>query len=297
MSHSSLAPTTVKPSRRNHAPVNPQLEALEDRLVPSSVTYHGGDILTNPVVNEVYLNSYQPGMDQLAHVLTSDYARLLAPYGIGQGGLNSSTTIAAPTALSNAQLQSLLGEQIAAGVLPAPVHDSLYMVQLPPGLNLTDAFAQSDAAFHSYFAYGGQKVAYAVITYHADALSQGVLNSHEFAEAVTDPFENGWYANNDPVNGEVADIFPWHSFRDRGYFFNEVAAPDGEPLVGAGLTENAAVAALPVEAFRAMFWHYVASINPLFAGQAQGAQSQLDANPMYPEGLARFYFLALTSQE
>ncbi len=253
----------------------PHLEPLEARLVPAEITNHGGPVLAHPQVNDVFVGWALPPMDQLAQVLTTQYAAILAPYGVGEGAWHSSITVPDPRPLSDTQVRQMLVTQIAAGMLPAPDGNELYMVYLPQ--QVTDAWAANASAYHSAFPYHGVWVPYAVIPTQAN---ESIPASHEFAETVTDPIVGtGWFGAN--TGQEVADIYNWQAFHLDGFPVTILAAPDSTPLVGVGLSEQAALMALPVEEFFAFAWSYLAWIDPLFAPEARAAVAVLQANPMY----------------
>jgi hypothetical protein len=253
----------------------PHLEPLEARLVPTEMTKHGGPVLAHPQVNDVFVGLALPPMDQLAQVLTTQYAAILAPYGVGAGGLHSSITVPDPGPLSNAAVQRLLATEIAAGLLPVPDGNQLYMVYVPQ--QVTDAWAQQYAAYHSAFTYHGVWVPYAVVPAQPN---ESIPASHEFAETVTDPVVGtGWFGAN--TGEEIADVYNWQAFHLDGFPVTILAAPDGTPLVGPGLSEQAALMALPIEELFAFAWSYIAWLDPLFAPQAHAAVATLQANPMY----------------
>jgi hypothetical protein len=253
----------------------PHLEPLEARLSPTAITNHGGPVLANPQVNDVFVSLAMPPMDQLAQVLTTQYAAILAPYGVGEGALHSSITVPNPGPLSNAGVQQMLAAEITAGVLPAPDGNQLYMLYLPQ--QVTDGWAQQDSGYHSAFTWNGLWVPYAVIPAQPN---ESIPASHEFAETVTDPIVGtGWFGAN--TGEEICDLYNWQTFHLDGFPVTIVAAPDGTPLVGPNLSEQAALAALPVEEFFALAWSYIAWVDPLFAPYAHAAVETLQANPMY----------------
>lgn len=253
----------------------PHLEPLEARVVPTTLTNHGGPVLAHPQVNDVFVGWAVPPMDQLAQVMTTQYAAILAPYGVGEGGWHSSITVPDSGPISDAQVRQLLATQIVAGMVPAPDGDQLYMVYLPQ--QVTDAWAVNASAYHSAFMDNGVWVPYAVIPAQPN---ESIPASHEFAEMATDPIVGtGWFGAD--TEQEVADLYNWQAFHLAGFPVTILASPDGTPLVGPGLSEQAALAALPVEEFFAFAWSYIAWLDPLFAPEARAAVAVLHANPMF----------------
>jgi len=131
--------------------------------------------------------------------------------------------------LSDAQIQAELAAQIAAGNLPKPDANTLYMVHFPPGQQIR-AGGLSCRDFCAYHSSTRQNVYYGVMPDQGpgsgcdvgcgNAGSLGNLTataSHEVVEAVTDPqvgavrnaarFPLAWYdAHKDARGAEYAEI-------------------------------------------------------------------------------------------
>jgi hypothetical protein len=196
--------------RRSHSPFThlpAQVEKLELRVL-LTVTYNGGDIITNVNAQAVFLGSQwaqtsnttlQTQESQintfLSTIVNSNYMTMLtnAGYGVGLGtstkgavdNITFGSVNGTPT-ISDAQIQADIQAMIKAGTVTAPSANQLYIVYVQPGVNITlDAFDSSSTDFlgyHGAFAgtnQGGQAadIHYAVISYpgapNFTAASQG----------------------------------------------------------------------------------------------------------------------------
>ncbi|WP_460848598.1 Ig-like domain repeat protein [Nocardioides ultimimeridianus] len=157
-------PAGVMPLRSPGSGVSPNL------LVAPHLTYRGGRVLTNPVVEPVLWGTgktYQPEVDGgttppaglggfFGAVLHSSYLAWLDEYrtaatGIGgtsleYGDVDAATrlTFTTPASVSDATIQSTLAADAADGTLPAPVpdgnghSDTVYALFFPAGTTITD---------------------------------------------------------------------------------------------------------------------------------------------------------------
>jgi hypothetical protein len=189
-----------------------------------NVTYRGGPLLQHVKVSTLFWGSAfkgSPDPDYLSGFFTALFAdgRYMANlaqysaggYTIGNGEFDTSTTDDQdlPSQVTDDQIQAEIGAQIAAGHLPQPDADTLYVVVVPgtePVLDPSGAVSTRHfSAYHYYSGSGG--FAYAVVIDQTQAqLTKS--SSHELAEAVTDPEVDrqstlGWYDNR---NGEIGDI-------------------------------------------------------------------------------------------
>lgn len=193
-----------------------------------NVTYHGDRLMQH--VHAVTL-FWGPGWDQTPlrdylngffRALFTDgrYLANLAQYSmgndqIGNGELGGTATDTGPVpaVLPDDQIRAEIRAQVAAGHLPPPDADTLYVVFPPPGVTVVNEQSETSthdfAGYHDYTWIGD--FAYAVIPYAGDKPEwMTTPASHELAEAVTDPQpylqvlgRGGWY---DDINGEIADI-------------------------------------------------------------------------------------------
>lgn len=153
--------------------------------------------------------------DFASFIVDSPYMDLMAEYGAGRGTAHGPyfITTPPPARLDDSAIGPLLRARIAAGELPPPKADVLYMLYLDPQ---TDSTYFGGRACLDYGGYHGQTpsgiaspnwMAYAVIppcTRSPDEETSVV--SHELVEAVTDPRGgNGWRDAEIPY-GEVGDL-------------------------------------------------------------------------------------------
>lgn len=132
----------------------------------------------------------------------------------------------ASSTLTDADVQKSLSSAIAAGSVPAPDANTLYVMFFPTGVSVTvgsDASCQTFCGYHDNFVSNGASIRYAVLPFPdcqgclggltaKDALTSIV--THEIAEAVNDPEPgSGWY---DSQNGEIGDICAWQTKQDGG---------------------------------------------------------------------------------
>jgi hypothetical protein len=237
-----------QPVRGHHRIVRssarPQIEILDDRVVPAGVTYlTGGQVLSHVDVQNVFYgqdwNRADPTgnirntlIDFQKNITTSAYMAMLGDYGVGRGHSNSYDPVySGPTlggTVTETQIQSMVQAQISAGRVKAETGQQLYFVYLPPSyINLSthqavpavkDGWdvANRDAAHHGSFLMNGTPVYYAVIPTGSGSIPNAtVLSSHELAEAVTDPdlrqldtttdWANSHVAWMDSTNNEIGD--------------------------------------------------------------------------------------------
>ncbi len=202
--------------------------------------YSDGPLIQHVKVVDVF---YSPGFphktmleDYYRAILQSGYFDWLAEYSatnykIGRGTfvVSFEDTNANPTTVKQVDPETYLKGLLAAGKLPAPDDDTMYMLYFPSGIDPADdsgpsCISNGDyCAYHSsYQAAGGQMIRYGVIPdLEAGACTQGCgppgfasftdVSSHELVEAVTDPDGSGWYDTGAPDTsskncGEIGDI-------------------------------------------------------------------------------------------
>lgn len=211
--------------------------------------YYGGPVISHPKVYAVFWGDRVDAETQanigpfFTNMLDSTYMDMLHQYNTnitavdGRHGtdqtLNRGTyaggikiaPINASTSLSDADVQHELDAQIAAGKLPAPSDDSLYMIYFPSGISISiegQASCSAFCAYHEGFKSpkSGANVYYGVMPVCGfgcgvagstfDSLS--VVSSHECMEAVTDPFPTPGdkpaypQAWNDSAGQEIGDL-------------------------------------------------------------------------------------------
>ncbi len=196
------------------------------------VPFNGGPVLPAPqLVTIHYLGD--PG--QTHNEAYDDWiagsqwlATVGASYGVSPGVDLAKVVLPmeAPTAMTDADIQRMLVDEIDAGVLPAPAAGDagyatnlLYMLYLPGQTVVTipqlGASCQSYGGYHSEDDLGPSRFPYAVLPFcYGDQGFQDVAASHELIEASTDPFPGSApaYVFDDDTSpwtyypGEVADL-------------------------------------------------------------------------------------------
>ncbi len=198
--------------------------------------YYGGPVISHVKVFIVFWSS-EVGTElqvKLApfyrSILDSGYMDVLAQYKtdvsamdgrngtgqtIGRGRLIGQKIIAPQnqsTTLTDRMIQKELSAQIAAGVLPAPDADTLYMVYFPQGILIkgpggSGMSCQTFDAYHDGFKTSqGGAVFYGVMPdCGLDFAGATEVSSHETIEAVTDPFPT---PGNNPAYPQA-----WNSIR------------------------------------------------------------------------------------
>jgi hypothetical protein len=234
----------------------PPQAAAQSQLPPIQLTYRGGPMLSNVKVAALFwgsswksssLTGYFGGFfralfaDGLFMANLAQYST--GGYTVGNGSLVATATDAQdpPAKVTDAQIQSEVRAQVAAGHLPKPDASTLYFVFTPPGVVVYDSGGSNSvddfSGYHDYdFGSGG--FAYAVIPYDdtlQDPRWMTLYASHELADAVTDPQPYltalGWYDDN---YGEVADIPPTlYTANQIGIdgLLDELDAADGTPYL------------------------------------------------------------------
>ena len=150
-----------------------------------------------------------------AWVVDSPYMDLMIEYGGGRGTAHGPHFIKTPPPerLDEGAVGTLLRSRIAAGDLPPPHADVLYMIYLDPSTESTSNGGRGCidyGGYHSYTSSGIQSpnwMAYAIIpSCQRSIVEETSVVAHELVEAVTDPrISNGWRDYDIPY-GEVADL-------------------------------------------------------------------------------------------
>jgi MYXO-CTERM domain-containing protein len=227
----------------------------------ANMQYYGGPVIAQTqVVNVLWGTKVDPNVVMGAEgfyqaLITSNYMDCLGEYDtagatvtMGSGGgtgtsqhINRGTSVQtvtiSPTTLTGTMMLSdvdtELTTEINAGHLPMPAKDpdgtidTIFMVALPPGLNLNDGGGTSCAksngwcASHYTLSFSGMNIPFAILPDYSTggcATTCGAAQSsatgfdaftfnasHEFVEAVTDPDDPplAWYDNGG--NQEIAD--------------------------------------------------------------------------------------------
>lgn len=151
-------------------------------------------------------------------------ALLLPFFALTGGSARLVETQATPTTIDDAEIRTRLRAALASALLPRLGPNSLYMVYVQPGVEVTMGGDASCSAFCGYHDTDGNGLYYGVIPWPSCAGCTGPLStfdaltsvtSHELAEAVTDAVPGkGWY--ND-ASGEIGDPCAWTNRMLDGY--------------------------------------------------------------------------------
>lgn len=186
---------------------------------PGAQVVHGG----GPVLKHVDLVTVvwsgdanaQRRADFASYIVDSPYMDLMGEYGAGRGTAHGPYFIrtAPPAKLDDTAVGTLLRARIAAGDLPPPHADVLYMIYVDPSTESTYFGGRGCIDYGGYHSATSSGIAspnwmaYAIIpacTMSVDEETSVV--SHELVEAVTDPRGgNGWREPDIPY-GEVGDL-------------------------------------------------------------------------------------------
>ncbi len=212
----------------------------------ANLTYYGGNLINHATYTNVFWGGYwstnSTGLSErttldnfmktvgpspeFASVLTQ-YAQPGKPIGAGvyQGDKQIATEPGAK--IDDSAIKTTIQSWIDAGLVPAPSPDQIYVLNFPPGTQITigpDASCTNFCGYHSTIntsSGAGGLIRYIVNPYPSCGGCQSestvmdsstVVLSHEMAETVTDPDVGlattlgpplGWY---DSANGEIGDI-------------------------------------------------------------------------------------------
>lgn len=267
--------------------VRPTLEVLEDRIVPTNITYHGGPTIPHVQVTNIVMGAQPFDPNALVQALVSDYLPLLGPnYGIGAGTLRSSINVSPlPGNPGLTQIDDFLMQEIKSGAVPPPGPNQVYMIFLAPGQ--TFGGGSEPLGFHGVNENSFEKIYYAVVDGTPGQASQTA--SHELAEAVTDPdVASGFNDPNLGYAGEVADIYELQNltFPLDGYQMSVLSGPQGQKIDIPPPATLPNLIALAFQEVEALALDYFAGINPALTPYAQLANALLNANLLYgtPQG-------------
>jgi hypothetical protein len=183
-------------------PSGPFMSAPHDSTF--TVPDQGGPLLTAPQLVTITYADYPYRADVEAYgdwIVGSDWlATVGAEYGI-QLGSNTNVELpdAAPSTLTDTQIQNLIAGWQSDGTVPTPAPNTLYMLYLRDAqTHVTGAFGIESCVvyygYHSEAMIGNAHFAYALISTCAPSGVYGELPqteqtaSHELMEAATDPF-------------------------------------------------------------------------------------------------------------
>jgi hypothetical protein len=135
----------------------PCLERLEERRV-MDVSYHSGPVIAHVQVDDIYYGQDWANADiarsinltnYVSTLAKSSYMSILGEYGVGEGRLDNAVYVtdgSAPTrgtTVTESQIQSVVANEINAGLVPQPDGSHVYAVFLP-----TNVVSQRDFRFY-----------------------------------------------------------------------------------------------------------------------------------------------------
>jgi hypothetical protein len=203
----------------------------------AQLNYHGGAVLGAVQIVPIYWGAVWADAEgsllatQLDaffdFILTSSFMDLLGEYStatttIGPGTRLASVKVsgsepgtATPTGrrVTDDQIQQALQGWITDGTIPAVTANTLYFVYLPPNCVSVLGSDESCQVFCGYHNHANKTIFYAVEPYITclgctfgtilDSLTK--VNSHELAEAITDPALDAWFEDS-RGGDEIGDI-------------------------------------------------------------------------------------------
>jgi hypothetical protein len=251
------------------------------------VTFHGGHVIASPAIVSItfeadpYAGTFVPFDDAITQTpwwdaVTAGYCE--EPGGkpcIGRGASAGHVVMPAmgATTWQATDVAAWVQQNVESGAWPAPSPGILYATYLPSGVNVSlGPGFDGCTSFDGYHAYtsvsvgdaGATLVPYAVMLRCQESVDlQTLAMSHEFIEAATDPFGDGWFTD-DPAwtaffYPEVGDLCVWAGqTQESGYTVQPiwsnlaalaghdpcVPAPPGEVYFGAAPTQESLVVGL-----------------------------------------------------
>ncbi|HEY0395133.1 MAG TPA: hypothetical protein VGD01_11625 [Candidatus Elarobacter sp.] len=228
-----------RPRPRQPAALNEPHDAAGPQQ--QTVSYHGGALLQSVTTRAAFLGAVwnaEPHASLrgrieafLAFLVTSDVIDNLAEYGTN--GLTVShgrhaggvvlAELAVGATLDDSAIQDALTTAIGDGRLAPNDADTLYIAFAPEGTTVTTPSIGNSCerlcGYHGVLANGA---AYAVIPYPgcsacqvAGSVFDGLTSviSHEVCEAITNPFDNGWHADDGAEIGDLCALPTWQTRR------------------------------------------------------------------------------------
>ena len=197
-----------------------------------------GWIITNPQVTLVFWGDYWLTTPEATNYQTTwttlfqegQVFQRLSQYGIGNpvigpsyqssvtfaefphvdGGttFDAGSTWTGWTIIDDDTLEPELANEVAAGTLPVPTHESIYVVYLPPSTTTAYMIKSRSSGYHIHAMYGNTMYSYAIITYNVSTSWTDVVVSHELYEASSNPDFGGYWCGlgGQKVGDEIADL-------------------------------------------------------------------------------------------
>lgn len=217
---------------------SPAGEAAVGSLSGNGINYHNGPVMTGEV--HVYYVWYGDWTGNTATAILTDLANGLGgsarwavntTYRNGAGTFISNSlrymgattdAYSQGTALSDAQIRTVVSDAITSGRLPSDVN-GVYLVLTSQDVTATSGFCTSYCGWHNHASIGGVDIKYGFIGNAARCITSCAAQTtgpngnpgadgmasvitHELDEAVTDPDLNAWF---DTRGYENADKCAW----------------------------------------------------------------------------------------
>ena len=234
-------PTGKGTAEIDNSPGAARNEALGNARVPGfGIVYHGGPVMNAPTGVNVYYIWYGNWSGNTAPTILSDLASGFtgSPYfninrtyadATKQAVVNQVNLLGAitdnysfGTALSDANIQSVVSNAIGSGALPSDPN-AVYFVLTSADVNATSGFCTQYCGWHTKASIGGTTIKYSFVgnpdrcpsacnaqtvgpNGNAGADGMASIVSHELEEAAADPELNAWY---DRRGAENADKCAW----------------------------------------------------------------------------------------
>ncbi len=220
--------------------VNGHARASRPNSGANGISYHGGPLLNSANGTNVYYIWYGNWAGNTATTILTDlatgiggsgYFNINTTYSDGAGKKvtnavhllgNVDDNYSQGTALSDAQIQSVVSSAISSGRLPKDTN-AVYFVLTSADVNATSGFCTQYCGWHTHGTIGGSDIKYSFVgnpnrcpsacaaqttspNGNAGADGMASIIAHELEEAVTDPDLNAWY---DTRGQENADKCAW----------------------------------------------------------------------------------------
>jgi hypothetical protein len=210
------------------------------KVIGNGINYHGGPLLNSTAGTNAYYIWYGNWTGNTATSILTDLMGYMAPspyfnisttyydavprYVTNKINYSGSTTdnYSQGTALSDAQVQTVVSAAITSGRLPKDTN-AVYFVLTSADVNETSGFCTQYCGWHTHGTIGGADIKYSFVgnpdrcpsacsvqttgpNGNAGADGMASIIAHELEEAVADPDLNAWY---DTRGQENADKCAW----------------------------------------------------------------------------------------
>jgi len=235
------------PTGRGTAPQGTTAAAATSGQLKVGIKYHGGPVLNDVIGTNVYYIWYGNWAGDSAQAILTDminnttgssWYNINTTYWGGsktskvfvQNKINLAGVISDSysqgTALSDAQIQSVVANAIASGSLPSD-SNALYFVLTSADVTATSGFCTQYCGWHNHASIGGADIKYSFVGNAATQCPTGCIPTqnqtsspngnpgadgmasvmmHELVETVSDPDLNAWY---DALGQENGDKCAW----------------------------------------------------------------------------------------